>query len=268
MQSGYDKLRHSRGRDETAGADLWLAAWDVVKELIDAAEAEIRTPEQFDTIFVDALTQSVDTWSVDVEMELGNARYHEQRIVYVHEFLNLFPDVSDETVVSLKRAEADSHWDLGRQDEAETVFRAIVEQYPNDGWGYIGWSDRYYTFNDSPKDYARGEEILLRGLENSYLEDRHYLLERLVDLYGAWDLPEEDKKERLIDVAMLLQEEIENLERQNAEMERSLEESSQERTALTAKRSEQSRKLGRNEPCWCGSGKKYKHCHLKSDQAG
>ncbi|MBN1218396.1 MAG: SEC-C domain-containing protein [Anaerolineae bacterium] len=25
---------------------------------------------------------------------------------------------------------------------------------------------------------------------------------------------------------------------------------------------------GRNDPCWCGSGKKYKHCHLKSDLAG
>ncbi len=25
---------------------------------------------------------------------------------------------------------------------------------------------------------------------------------------------------------------------------------------------------GRNDPCWCGSGKKYKHCHLKSDMAG
>jgi uncharacterized protein YecA (UPF0149 family) len=24
--------------------------------------------------------------------------------------------------------------------------------------------------------------------------------------------------------------------------------------------------LGRNEPCWCGSGKKYKRCHLKSDE--
>jgi preprotein translocase subunit SecA len=23
---------------------------------------------------------------------------------------------------------------------------------------------------------------------------------------------------------------------------------------------------GRNDPCWCGSGKKYKHCHYKSDQ--
>ncbi|NJL56596.1 hypothetical protein HC928_16585 [bacterium] len=26
------------------------------------------------------------------------------------------------------------------------------------------------------------------------------------------------------------------------------------------------RKIGRNDPCWCGSGKKYKHCHLKQDE--
>jgi preprotein translocase subunit SecA len=26
-------------------------------------------------------------------------------------------------------------------------------------------------------------------------------------------------------------------------------------------------KVGRNDPCWCGSGKKYKHCHLRSDTA-
>ena len=25
---------------------------------------------------------------------------------------------------------------------------------------------------------------------------------------------------------------------------------------------------GRNDPCWCGSGQKYKKCHLESDQAG
>ncbi|MBI4787923.1 MAG: SEC-C domain-containing protein [Chloroflexi bacterium] len=24
-------------------------------------------------------------------------------------------------------------------------------------------------------------------------------------------------------------------------------------------------KLGRNDPCWCGSGKKYKNCHMHSD---
>ncbi|MBL8156662.1 MAG: SEC-C domain-containing protein, partial [Anaerolineae bacterium] len=26
-------------------------------------------------------------------------------------------------------------------------------------------------------------------------------------------------------------------------------------------------KLGRNDPCWCGSGKKYKFCHYKTDRA-
>lgn len=29
-----------------------------------------------------------------------------------------------------------------------------------------------------------------------------------------------------------------------------------------------SAKLGRNDPCWCGSGKKYKKCHLASDRLG
>ncbi len=25
-------------------------------------------------------------------------------------------------------------------------------------------------------------------------------------------------------------------------------------------------RIGRNDPCWCGSGRKYKHCHLREDQ--
>ena len=25
-------------------------------------------------------------------------------------------------------------------------------------------------------------------------------------------------------------------------------------------------KIGRNDPCWCGSGKKYKNCHMEEDQ--
>ena len=28
------------------------------------------------------------------------------------------------------------------------------------------------------------------------------------------------------------------------------------------------RQLGRNDPCWCGSGKKYKYCHMRADQGG
>jgi uncharacterized protein YecA (UPF0149 family) len=28
---------------------------------------------------------------------------------------------------------------------------------------------------------------------------------------------------------------------------------------------EEARNLGRNQPCWCGSGKKYKKCHYQAD---
>jgi preprotein translocase subunit SecA len=31
-------------------------------------------------------------------------------------------------------------------------------------------------------------------------------------------------------------------------------------------RSTAKEKLGRNDPCWCGSGKKYKLCHYRQDQ--
>ncbi len=37
-------------------------------------------------------------------------------------------------------------------------------------------------------------------------------------------------------------------------------------TLLQAHRAEPRRDLGRNEPCWCGSGRKYKKCHLGREQ--
>jgi preprotein translocase subunit SecA len=30
----------------------------------------------------------------------------------------------------------------------------------------------------------------------------------------------------------------------------------------------QEKRPGRNDPCYCGSGKKYKHCHMRQDMAG
>lgn len=39
---------------------------------------------------------------------------------------------------------------------------------------------------------------------------------------------------------------------------------------LTSTQEERARRrleeIGRNDPCWCGSGKKYKYCHLREDQ--
>jgi uncharacterized protein YchJ len=42
----------------------------------------------------------------------------------------------------------------------------------------------------------------------------------------------------------------------------------EQQTSFSAKSlsHQKSKKPKRNDPCWCGSGKKYKHCHLKSDR--
>ncbi len=38
-----------------------------------------------------------------------------------------------------------------------------------------------------------------------------------------------------------------------------------EQPPMPARAGQGAQKLGRNDPCWCGSGKKYKDCHLRSD---
>jgi len=35
---------------------------------------------------------------------------------------------------------------------------------------------------------------------------------------------------------------------------------------VSKKPPEEAKRLGRNDPCWCGSGKKYKKCHYEADR--
>ena len=39
-------------------------------------------------------------------------------------------------------------------------------------------------------------------------------------------------------------------------------------TAVRAPKKREKKKIYQNAPCWCGSGKKYKQCHMRSDMAG
>jgi len=265
MQSGYTAFDYSQQRDDSKGAEAWFAAWDLVKQLIGLADSEIRTPEQFDKIYPDGRRHSVLNWSDDVETELWNAGYYEQRIEYVREFLAHFPDASDDTHVSMKRAEAEAQWALGRQTEAEATYSTLVEQFPLKGWAYIGWAYQYYRSRDAIKNYEKAEEILLRAIDIPELDDRRDVVERFFELHEEWGQPEEKTKEKLIDLTLLLQEQIEEQERLKAELESRMQEIKQERQMLESTDIQQPKKLRRNSPCWCGSGKKYKHCHLKSD---
>lgn len=248
MQEGYQLL----DTQQTAAACArWLEAWTLVRQLATPA---MRTPSAFDQAH--PLLQAVFNWSQDLEMELGNAAlggpvYDAHRLRYAREFLAQFPDADANMRINFTRAEGEALWRLGRQAEAEAVYAALVERLPDEAWAYIGWTDQYWLETERPSAYATAAAILQRALARPSLHDRRDALERLRDLYAASGQPQEQ-----------------------ATIVAQLESGAQARSTLQAPPSRTgaallvppSPKPGRNAPCWCGSGRKYKHCHLEADR--
>jgi tetratricopeptide (TPR) repeat protein len=180
MQIGYELIS---SHQTAAGCDHWLAAWEQVKRLTISA---MRRVEAFDDAY-SGLLQSVFNWSQDLEMELHNAgfsnsTYFEHRIRYVREYLAQFPDDDVDRQIAFRRAEGEALWQLGRRAESETVYQELVTTFPDQAWGYIGWSDQYYMWRDSPSDYKRAEAILNQALTRPKLDDRRSVQERLASL--------------------------------------------------------------------------------------
>ena len=169
---------------------------------------------------------------------------------------SLFPDEDATFHVNFLRAQAEALWRLGRRAEAEDVYGNLVQRFPDEAWGYIGWADNYWLYDDSPKEYDRAEEILKRGLARPNLNDRDNLLERLEDLYDEWGKPEQQ-------AAIAAQRKQLAAKQQPA---RSLSSTLSALLRPSTRVPQPAKKLSRNAPCWCGSGKKYKKCHLQSDE--
>jgi tetratricopeptide (TPR) repeat protein len=179
IREGYDLLERRRTAE---ACDAW---WQVWEWLVEKVTPERNTIAALDADFVG--TQSVYNWCQDFEMELGNAciddaRYCRLRIRYCQEFLEAFSGIGWLMRGNFLRAEAESYWRLGDVETAEARFEALIEANPNWAWGYIDWSDLYWLYQDSPKDYARGEAILRRALARPRLEDREDVLDRLEKL--------------------------------------------------------------------------------------
>ena len=83
-------------------------------------------------------------------------------------------------VRNIRRAIADSHYELGNKDACDQLYSAWLEQDPDWGWGYIGWADCYW--NDS-SNLIKSEEILKRALSRESVNDRADVLQRVIDLY-------------------------------------------------------------------------------------
>ena len=251
MQAGYAALA---GGDTAQACRLWLEAWRAVLDLMERSGT--GSLEEFEKQFCG--TQYVFNWVQDLEMELHNAGLKEpdffrERIVLCETVLaqrsgDWLP------IEGFQAALAQSHFELGDCEEGDRLFRRYLDECPQWGGGWMAWSDSYWLFaGKRRKDAARAEQILKEGLAVPRVEDRTDLLDRLAVIYEGTGRIEE---------ATALRREIQR----TRDSERSV------TTASTPPMSggsfDRQPDVGRNEPCPCGSGKKYKKCCGRPDARG
>lgn len=245
MQKGYAL---SMAGDSKAAADIWITFWKKINEAMDTCHIEFM--EDMNKTFKGR--ESIYNWVMDFEMELTNAaredrNYHLKKIDFCSDYISRSKDKNEFNILVLKQEHAVAHFELGKTEEGEELFRKFVTEHPTSGWGWIKWSDRYRFVPNETKNLHKTIHILNQALEVEGLEDRFDVLERLEDAYKEVDLKEE---------SLEVGQKIEDLKK-NQKNFYQVHEVPKLMNKLEPVKTE---KIGRNDPCPCGSGKKYKKC--------
>ncbi len=183
MQKGYDLVLAGGKHKTVEGCKLWLQVWDDLKPRFTN---DMKSIENAEKVF--SGMQSLYNWCQDFEQELHNAgnydqSFYQKRIEYCKEFCSFFPNSDELLILNMRRAEAESYFSLGKVEQGNQAFEALIKDFPDNVWGYIGWADMYYLFNSSgiEKNLMKAKEIYQRALKiNS--EEKKYVIERLESL--------------------------------------------------------------------------------------
>jgi len=276
IQAGYESA-HSG--DAAAACRVWLDAWKDFLHIID--KARIDSIEEFDRLFRG--TEPVFNWVQDLEDELWNAGFKDttflaDRVIVCEEGLKRFESENQLMTENRRRALAESYFELGKTRKAEELYEEWLKVDPRWGWGWIGWSDCYRFTRAGQSDMSRAEELLRLGLAIPGVRYREDLVDRLAEL-----CEEQGREEEAAEIARqadsihqsgeadlkggvmhhktsirfggegLLLDEFPNLVNGMRRLDSFPDEAG---SALGSVK----RKVGRNEPCPCGSGKKFKKC--------
>ena len=180
MEKGWSLLQ---GNETTKACDVWLELWNNLKSRF---KPEFRNIQEAETIFSGC--ELIYNWCQDLETELGNAGiddsvYYQKRIAYCDEFCSIFPESDEMLMHNMTKAIAESHFALGSIDEGNKCFKQLIERYPRNIWGYIGWGDMYFwpMNKDIEPDFERAEQIYKMALDMD-MEGEENLIDRLNEL--------------------------------------------------------------------------------------
>ncbi|RYL87075.1 M48 family metallopeptidase [Sporolactobacillus sp. THM19-2] len=158
IDRGYEYVDEN---DATSACDIWLTVWEAIKDRINP---EYQNLDYLDKHYKGSFF--IRNFCQDLEGELHNAgvnkpAYFKKRINYCREFCHFFPKES-EIIHNMRRAIAESYAELGQYEKADSEFEKLVQDFPDNPWGYIGWGDLY--FFGQKKDVHKAREVYEKGL--------------------------------------------------------------------------------------------------------
>ncbi|MGH3256321.1 MAG: SEC-C metal-binding domain-containing protein [Streptosporangiaceae bacterium] len=283
-----DKVQAGYAEDEQNNASActatWLDAWSDVLRLCDATG--IGSIEEFDDRF--PMTQSLYNWSQDLELALWNAGLDDRDLLLIcievcEEALRRFPREDQLMTENRRRVLGESYFESGMTEKAEELFQSRLAADAGWGWGWIGWADCYTARVGRPGNHARAEELLRRGYSAPGVRDRDCIAERLRDLCletgrpgEAGEFGRQARRLRRRPPTVTVSRRLDLADdddgpaavRETTTMDFGSEGLPLDRfpdviRALTVQSSgppARAVKVGRNAPCPCGSGKKFKKC--------
>jgi hypothetical protein len=280
IQAGYALA----DTDSAAACEKWFRAWEDF--LLIFQKGNFKSIEEFDGAFRG--TQYVFHWIQDFENALLSAAWSDlnwqrRRLTFCEQFLEKFSNGDDLTTENFRRALGSATFALSGARKGDGLFEQWLKDDPRWGWGWIGWADCYHVFaTDANRDLQRAEALLKQGLSVSDVRAREDILERLAELcreQGRHDEAEAFEAQsktirtlmRTSDRSFELKSHFDfgdegiPLDQLPVIAEQARREHEQVLAAATAPRAKV--KVGRNDPCPCGSGKKYKKCCLAKDEA-
>jgi len=184
-------------------------------------------------------------WVQDVELSLLGAcakrpELFPRAIAFCEDTLLRFGADDEMTRDNFRRTMAELIFESGDADKAEALYTEWLAADPQWGWGWIGRSDLYRFTRTERRDSRRCEGILREALGVPGVRDREEITARL--------------RECLLDRGRM--GEAKELEADRQPRNTAPRYIPEVQVPLRAA------KVGRNDPCPCGSGKKYKKCCL------
>jgi len=203
-------------------------AFDIIRpHIIEETPAGHRLRHDFYEKLCRTGLYDVDSFLDDFLTMLFNGKEYE----YALEVSTILAEAFDDGSFLDYRAEC--LFALGRKDEGEQCCQSWIEHDPTNVWPYVHAGDGFWWYRK--KDFAKAKGYYQKALDVARANagtpdgklDLEAVYQRLIDLtHEMGDHAEATRYQRQLDVM----------------------------------RSQAGKKIGRNDPCPCGSGKKYKKC--------